>query len=102
MTEHTLQLICIGEFRNEYERHGNGIIIPVPNELAAKRKDVVICVGCSDTILVFSGRVIFVEFKVGYNSQHLAQIEFQKYVEKLGYEYHIVRSLDQFKNLLTI
>ena len=100
MTEHTLQLLCIAEFRNEFERHGTGIIIPVPNELAAKRKDFVICPGCSDTILVFSGRLVFCEFKVGFNSQQTNQIDFQKRVEKLGYEYYVVKSIESFKQIL--
>ena len=100
MTEHTLQLLCIGEFRNQYERHGAGLIIPVPNELASKRKDFVICLGCSDTILVFANRIVFCEFKVGYNSQQQNQIEFQKKVERLGYEYFVIKSLESFKTIL--
>lgn len=100
MTEHTLSLLCIGEFRNKYERHGAGIIIPVPNELASKRKDFVICLGCSDTILVMPGRIVFCEFKVGYNSQQQNQIEFQRKVEKLGYEYFVINSLESFKAIL--
>ena len=41
-SEHILQLECIAWFRNSYERFGAGCIIPVPNELARKRKDIVI------------------------------------------------------------
>lgn len=101
MTEHTLQLICIAEFKNQYERHGNGIIIPVPNELAAKRKDITICIGCSDTILIFRDRVVFAEFKVGENYQLPSQKDFEQRITALGYEYHIIRSLTQFKEILT-
>lgn len=102
MTEHTLQLLCIAEFRNRLERYEKGIVIPVPNELAYKRKDVIICEGCSDLILVLENKTIYCELKVGSNSQQENQIDFERRIKKLGHEYHIVRSLEQFKNLLTI
>lgn len=101
-SEHTLQLECIAWFRNEYERHGKGCIIPVVNELSYKKKHVVIKDGASDLIIVIPNKVLFIELKVGYNNQQINQIKFQKLIESLGYEYHIVRSLEQFKNLLTI
>jgi len=100
MTEHTLQLTCIAEVKNKYERYGTGTIIPVVNELAVKRKDVTIKKGASDTIVVLFKRVLFVEFKVGYNNQSKDQIEFQKLIESLGFEYHLIRSLEQFKDIL--
>jgi hypothetical protein len=100
MTEHTLQLTCIGIFRNEFERFKKGKIIPVPNELAAKRKDIEICRGCSDTILLFYGKAVFVEFKAGYNNQQQIQLDFQKDVELLGFEYYVVKTIEQFENLI--
>jgi len=100
MTEHTLQLECIAIVRNQYERFGTGTIIPIINELAAKRKDVTIKIGASDTIVLFFGKLLFIEFKVGYNNQSKAQIEFQKLVEKLGFKYYVIRSTNEFKNIL--
>lgn len=101
-SEHLIQISCIAYFRNEYERYGKGIIIPVPNELAAKRKDVEIRKGCSDLIVVMSKRIVFMELKTGYNIQSDAQVKFQKEVESLGYEYHIIRSLEQFKKVISL
>jgi hypothetical protein len=95
-----LQTECIAEFRNQLERYGTGVIIPVPNELAVKRKDIIIKDGCSDLILVIKNRVIFCELKVGTNKQQPNQIEFQNLVTNLGYQYHIIRSLDEFRNLI--
>jgi hypothetical protein len=95
-----LQTECIAEFRNQFERYGTGVIIPVPNELARKRKDVMIKDGCSDLILVFENNVIFCELKVGANNQQQNQIKFQELVTSLGFEYHIIRSLEQFKELI--
>lgn len=100
MTEHTLQLLCIAEFRNRLERYEKGIVIPVPNELAAKRKDVIICEGCSDLILALENKTIYCELKVGYNSQQDNQIDFEKRIKKLGHEYHVIKSLRSFIQLI--
>lgn len=100
MTEHTLQLECIAQFRNDYERFGKGTIIPVVNELAAKRKDIEIKKGASDVIVVLINKVLFCELKVGRNGQSDAQKDFQKLVESLGFKYYLIRSLNEFKNIL--
>jgi len=98
-SEHYIQTDSIALFRNEYERKGLGVIIPVPNELAAKRKDITIKEGCSDTIVLFNG-CHFVEFKTGYNNQSPGQKIFQSQVELLGYSYNIIRSVVEFKELM--
>jgi hypothetical protein len=100
MTEHTLQLECIAQFRNDYERFGKGTIVPIVNELAAKRKDVVIKKGASDLIVFFKFKTLFIELKVDRNTQSDDQIEFQKLVVSLGFKYFIARSLNEFKNIL--
>ncbi len=100
MTEHTLSLVCIAWFKNEYERFGTGCVIPVPNELARKRKDIVIKDGCSDLIILLPSKVLFIELKVGYNSQQDNQINFESLVNNLGFEYYVVKSVEQFKSIL--
>lgn len=100
LSEHLIQTECIAWFRNEYERFGKGIIIPIPNELARKRKDVIIKKGCSDLIAIFKGLTLFLELKTAYNTQSDEQIKFQSDVEKLGFEYHLIRSLEQFKKVI--
>ena len=99
-SEHTLSLECIAWFKNEYERFGAGCIIPVPNELARKRKDIVIKEGCSDLIILLPSKVLFVELKIGYNSQQENQINFESLVNNLGFEYYVVKSVEQFKSIL--
>ena len=101
-SEHILQLECIAWFRNEYERYKKGCIVPVPNELAFKRKDVVIRDGCSDLIVFLPGKTIFAELKVKYNKQQDNQIEFQLLVEILGFKYYLIRSLEEFKNIIKL
>lgn len=99
-SEHYIQTECIAWYRNNYERFGKGVIIPVPNELAAKRKDVVICKGASDTIIIHGSEVLFVEFKTAHNKQLSHQLEFQSLVTKLGYHYYLIRSIEQFKEVI--
>ena len=72
----------------------------MPNELAYKRKDFVICEGCSDLILALQNKTIYCELKVGRNTQQDNQIEFERIIKKLGHEYHLIRSVNEFKNLL--
>ena len=98
--EHTLQLELICFYRNNYQRKGLGVIIPVPNEYTYKDKSAVIEKGASDLIVIMKGRTIFVENKSKKGSQSPDQIEFQKKVESLGYQYHVCKSLEQFKTII--
>jgi hypothetical protein len=96
--EHTLQINIIAWFRNEYQRKGLGIIIPVPNEYTYKDKSAVIEKGASDCIVVIKDKVFFVENKTDKGTQSEAQKDFQKRVEALGYEYWLIRNLKDFQD----
>jgi len=85
-------------FRATYKDKGE--IICVPNEVthysSNKWQAVGMRKGCSDLIVVLKGKVIFVELKTPQNKQSYEQVGFQRSVENLGYEYYVVRSLDEF------
>ena len=53
--------------------------------------------GVSDLIVVQPNRVLFVEVKTATGKQQPNQIDFQKRVELLGFEYLIVRNLKDFQ-----
>jgi hypothetical protein len=53
--------------------------------------------GVSDLILVMPSRVVFVECKDDTGKQSESQKEFESDVTALGFEYWLVRSLDDFK-----
>lgn len=53
--------------------------------------------GVSDLIIVKQNEIIFVEVKTETGKQSKEQKEFQKKVEKLGFKYLLVRSLEEFK-----
>jgi hypothetical protein len=55
--------------------------------------------GAADLVVVMPNRVIFVEVKTATGQQSTAQKEFEKSVKALGFEYFLVRSLQEFRNL---
>lgn len=80
----------------------NVVLIPVVNEAAYNNRNQTILKGTSDLIAVTEEKVLFIEVKDGYNKQTPAQIVFEKRVKNIGYEYHIVRSVDEFKEIICI
>jgi len=82
------------------------VIFSVPNGAHVSKRQAVLLKatgllsGVSDLIVVQPNRVIFVELKIEKGVQSPAQIEFQNKVTALGFEYYIVRSLEEFiKNI---
>jgi len=98
VTEREIQKLVVEWFRATYKDKGE--IICVPNEVthysSNKWQAVGMRKGCSDLIVVLKGKVIFVELKTPQNKQSYEQVGFQRSVENLGYEYYVVRSLDEF------
>lgn len=57
--------------------------------------------GVADVHLCFSnGKLVYIEFKTETGTQRTEQKEFQEQVEALGFKYYIVRSLEQFKEIV--
>lgn len=106
--EARIQQEIVMYFRNNYcLKHSNPrcAIFSVPNE----RKDKVelmrmkatgLMSGVSDLIVVMPNKVMFIEVKDDVGRQSDKQKEFEQIVRGLGFEYHLVRSLDEFKNIL--
>ena len=57
--------------------------------------------GVSDLILIHLGKVVFVEVKTPIGKQSVQQIDFEQRIKNNGFEYHLVRSLDEFKQILS-
>lgn len=77
-------------------------IFSVPNESKDRKETMVkksmgLKAGVSDLIILRPGETIFVEVKTATGQQSQKQKEFQSIVEKLGYRYLLVRSLNDFK-----
>lgn len=64
---------------------------------AMKFKATGLVAGVSDLIVVQPNRVIFVEVKTATGRQQQNQKAFEKTVKDLGFEYILVRNLEDFK-----
>jgi len=82
------------------------IIFSVPNgafiskQQAIKLKATGLVAGVSDLIVVQPNKILFVELKIEKGKQSESQKEFESIVTNLGFEYHLVRSLEQFKQII--
>jgi hypothetical protein len=56
--------------------------------------------GVSDLIVVLDSKVLFIELKDGNNQQSTHQIDFEQVVKDLNHNYYVIRSLEQFKQLI--
>ena len=108
-TEARIQQDIFKYFHNNYcLKHHNPrmAIFSVPNESKSKietirKKAMGMMAGVSDLIVVIPEAVLFIEIKTAAGTQSPNQKDFQEIVSNLGYHYEVVRSLDDFKNLLT-
>ena len=77
----------------------------VPNEgkdmhEQLKKKATGLMKGVSDTIIVLPGKVIFCEFKDSKGKLRPDQIKFNEKVTSLGHIYAVVRSMEEFIELI--
>ena len=85
-----------------------GMMFSVPNELGGKNKistalarSTGLMAGVSDTILILpNSKIIFIEFKTAKGLQSEKQKEFENRVKEHGYDYFIIRSLEEFKKII--
>jgi len=86
--------------KNHNPRH---IIFSVPNGgsrnivEAKKMKATGILAGVSDLIIINEHKTLFIEVKTLKGTQSEVQEDFEKRVSSLGFEYILVRSLEDFK-----
>lgn len=108
--ESRIQAECYKWFNNNYclKFHDPRLLMfSVPNELAGRNKIATIqgkaiglTSGVSDTIIITPKEVLFIEFKTPTGRQSKAQKEFQKRVNDLNRPYFIIRSFEEFKQLI--
>ena len=85
----------------------DGLIFAIPNGgsrnkiEAMKLKATGVLAGVSDLIILQpNGKIKFVEVKIEKGRQSESQKDFQKKVNDLGFDYYIVRSLDDFIEII--
>lgn len=107
-TESAIQQSIAIFFRNNYcLKHHNPrcAIFSVPNERSnAKEQMRMIATGLmsgvSDLICVLPNKVLFIEVKDATGTQKPKQKDFEQIVYNLGFEYHLVRSLEDFQKII--
>ena len=97
--ESQIQRNIVQWFRMEYPTY---MIAAVPNggyrttAEARIMKSEGVLAGFSDLIIIADKNILFVEVKTSKGRQSDTQKEFQKNVERLGFQYRICRSLSDF------
>jgi hypothetical protein len=108
-TENNLQQEIVIWFTNSYclKHHPNrGLIMSIPNGGTRNIREAItlkatgLLKGASDLVVIFpNGKLCFVELKIEKGIQSNEQKDFEERIKKAGYEYHLIRSLDAFKEL---
>ena len=108
-TEDQIQAEIYKWFHNKYCTKLNNpryCIFAVPNgglrtkHEAMKLKATGTLSGVSDLIVIKPNKAIFVEVKTDIGRQSEDQKKFEEIVKNLGFEYHLVRSLQDFKKII--
>lgn len=107
-TESRIQAVCVSYFGYNYPQY-RGLLFAVPNggyrtaTTAKIMKAEGVVSGVSDLLLLVPSRQyhgLCIEFKTDKGRQSEAQKEWQRAVELQGFCYRVVRSLDEFIDLL--
>ena len=109
-SESALQQQIFNWYNNNYclkNIEKRGMIFSIPNGgtrhlmEAMTLKATGLLKGASDLIVILpNGKIMFVELKQPKGIQSLEQKDFESRVKILGFEYHIIKSLEEFKILI--
>lgn len=104
MSESQIQASCVIWMWNT-RTDTRGLFFSVTNNSenigrAMQRKAVGLVSGVSDCLLIWRGSVYCFEFKTESGRQSPAQIEWMQKVNRHGINYYLVRSLEQFKQII--
>ena len=98
--ESDIQISCVKWFKMQYPRY---VIFAVPNGGTRDRKEMIwmlregILPGAADLIICGdNGKILFVEMKTKTGKQSKNQKNFEEKVTKLGFQYIVCRSLEDF------
>lgn len=101
--ESKLQIACVKWFRLQYP---NAIIFSIPNGGGRSTREAGILkaegvlAGVADLQVISKGKAFFIEMKTEKGRQNPNQKAFQEKVNKLGFDYFICRSFDEFQNIV--
>ena len=104
MNESRLQFNCYMWFHNTFPELRGLLCYNLNNSRnaiqASTDKGLGLQKGRSDMVFYYAGGAVMIEFKIDSGRQSKEQVEWQFKIEKAGFKYHIVRSLEEFQQLI--
>lgn len=107
-SESELQAIIVAYFRYNYPQYLiysslNGVKISGSNKygIIAKQKKEGMLNGVADLEVILPNKVLFIELKTAIGKQSPDQIVMQQKLTELGHSYYLVRSLEEFKQVIS-
>lgn len=104
-SEARIQYECVTWIRNHHpETYGLFFEInnnPNSQQQGGIRTSMGMFAGVSDTVFLWNGKTYWLEFKNATGRQQKVQKTWQKIVEGQGFEYHLIRSLEQFQKIIS-
>lgn len=76
------------------------MILHIPNENQHRLMSIGVYAGAADLLVTVLGKVLFVEVKTETGKQSPKQKLFEKHCVNVGIPYYLVRSLEEFKELI--
>lgn len=104
MSEAKIQSDCVKWLWNSHPET-RGLFFSVTNNSehigrAMQRKSVGLVSGVSDTIFLWDSKTYLIEFKTETGKQSSTQKRWEESVNKQGFQYFIIRSLEEFQRLM--
>ena len=104
MTEERLQQDIYLHFHNSYPDLRGLLCYNLNNSKnkidGSRNRSLGLQPGRSDLVFYYSGMAHHIEIKLPEGRQSDAQKRWQQLIEKHGFKYYVIRSLDEFKELL--
>ena len=110
LSEDRIQQEIVKWFNNNYclvHHKPRGIIFSVPNggrrtkREATKLKATGLLSGVSDLVIIYNGKILFLELKTKEGSQRKTQKDFGERVKENFFEYHVSHSIDEAKEYIS-
>jgi len=117
LTEARIQQDIVRWYRNEFclkHHEPRSIILSIPNSKNPLLRETGMMPGASDLMVIHNqyhndvhekmkfSKLYFIEVKTPTGYQSKNQKKFQAHIEQMGMKYHIVKSVEEFKELIPI
>ena len=104
-SEDRIQQECYLWFHNTYPELRGLLFHPANggsrnSREGAKFKSMGVVAGVADLLFIFNSKLFAIELKTDIGKQSLVQKKWESQVKNQGFDYYIVRNLDEFKHLI--